>query len=110
MVEMNCETDYVAKNENFKSKFFYDRTCMAGVKDMGDLYYDCKDAETWNCSSGQAYWKYIELYDVTGKNNNYFMLNFPLGSFDVNGLNRTYTIKPLFYEYPGEIVLGKPGQ
>jgi hypothetical protein len=83
---------------------------MAGVKDMGDLYYDCKDAETWNCSSGQAYWKYIELYDVTGKNNNYFMLNFPLGSFDVNGLNRTYTIKPLFYEYPGEIVLGKPGQ
>ena len=57
------------KNENFKSKFFYDRTCMAGVKDMGDLYYDCKDAETWNCSSGQAYWKYIELYDVTGKNN-----------------------------------------
>lgn len=76
----------------------------------GSLVKESKDAETWNCSSGQAYWKYIELYDVTGKNNNYFMLNFPLGSFDVNGLNRTYTIKPLFYEYPGEIVLGKPGQ
>lgn len=76
----------------------------------GRFVKESADPEKWHCSNGQAYWKYIESYDLTGRNNNYFMLSFPLGSFEVKGMSKTYTVKPLFYEYPGEIVLGKPGE
>ncbi len=76
----------------------------------GQFVKKMADPEKWNASNGQSYWQYIESYDLTGRNNNNFMLSFPLGSFDVKGMSETYTIVPPFYKYPGEIIIGKPGE
>ena len=76
----------------------------------GNLIKEFSGQPTWNSSTGQTYWKYIKTYDASGRDNRYFMLSFPLGGFDVKGMDKTYKMEPRFYTYPGEIVLGPPGE